>query len=116
MKKIFRTRFLKIVKKKKCSNISKYLDKPIDEFIKWIEFQFDNNMSWENHGTYWEIDHVIPCNSFDLTNEDDIKKCFIWSNLRPLEKKLNSEKRDKICVEIIKNHNKIINKYINSLK
>lgn len=67
-------------------------------FLKmWITYQFDAYMNWNNYGNwsqYWQIDHVFPCSSFDFTNEEDIKKCWHWSNLRPLSVKQNSKKSD----------------------
>lgn len=30
------------------------------EFKKWIEFNFLKDMNWDNYGTYWEIDHIVP--------------------------------------------------------
>lgn len=43
-------------------------------------------MNWENHGVIWEIDHIKPCSSFDLTNNDHQKQCFHFSNHQPLFK------------------------------
>lgn len=43
----------------------------VSEFIKHLESQFDSKMNWQNHGTYWEIDHIIPLSkggSFHFTN------------------------------------------------
>ena len=40
-------------------------------------------MTWENHGE-WHIDHIKPCASFNLLNEDEQKKCFHYTNLQPL--------------------------------
>lgn len=37
-------------------------------------------MNWDNYGS-WHIDHIIPCSSWDLSNEDDIYKCFNYLNL-----------------------------------
>ena len=57
------------------------------EFIKgYIEAQFKPEMNWENYGDIWEIDHILPCSSFDLTDEEQQKKCFHYSNLQPLFK------------------------------
>lgn len=56
-----------------------------------IESHFDENMNWGNHGTYWEIDHIIPLNTFDLTKVDEQIKAFNYNNTRPLEK--NEHKR-----------------------
>jgi hypothetical protein len=42
-------------------------------------------MSWENYGRKgWEIDHVRPCASFDLTRHEEVLACFHYTNLRPL--------------------------------
>lgn len=55
------------------------------EFVIWIESQFSEGMTWENHGRLgWHIDHIIPCFSFDLTDESERRKCFHYTNLRPL--------------------------------
>jgi uncharacterized protein (DUF983 family) len=67
------------------------------EFLKdWFEHQFDSKMSWENHGKYWHIDHVIPCASYDLLIEEEQYKCCNWKNLRPCEGKANISKGSKI--------------------
>jgi hypothetical protein len=59
-----------------------------------IESQFTQGMSWDNYGE-WEIDHIIPCASFDLTNSIEQKKCFNYKNLQPLWKEDNLKKSDK---------------------
>lgn len=81
------------------------------ELLKWLEYQFDDKMSWNNYGAYWQIDHVIPCASFDLTKEEEIFKCFNWSNLRPFEKKENNSKNAKILDIDINIHNVRVEKY-----
>lgn len=54
-------------------------------FMGFIEAKFLDGMSWENHGVHgWHIDHIIPCNTFDLTLLEEQKKCFHYTNLRPL--------------------------------
>jgi len=54
-------------------------------FMTYIEKQFDDNMNWENYGRYgWHIDHIKPCAMFDLTNIEQQKICFHYTNLRPL--------------------------------
>jgi hypothetical protein len=52
---------------------------------KHIESQFLPGMNWNNYGKNgWSIDHIKPCASFDLTKPEEQKKCFHYSNLRPL--------------------------------
>ena len=113
MKKILRTRLYKTMTGQKSSkSIIKYIGIEIGEFKNWIEYQMTEDMSWENYGVYWEIDHVIPCKSFELSNEDQCHKCFHWSNMRPLLKTENMKKSDKVINSIIYNHNQVVKNYM----
>ena len=53
-------------------------------------------MTVENYGSVWQIDHCLPIKSFNLLDENDMKKCFNWINLRPMYSKENNSKNDKI--------------------
>jgi hypothetical protein len=61
------------------------------ELREHLEKQFDSKMSWDNYGDYWHIDHIIPHSMFKYTsmNDEEFKKCWSLSNLRPLEAKQN---------------------------
>ena len=37
---------------------------------------FTEEMTFENYGPYWHVDHVIPCSKFDLSNDENIGNCF----------------------------------------
>jgi hypothetical protein len=50
-----------------------------------LERQFKRWMTWENYGSKWHIDHIIPCASFDFTKDDQLRACFHFTNLQPLE-------------------------------
>jgi hypothetical protein len=52
-------------------------------FIQHIESQFTDGMSWHNRSE-WHIDHVIPCAAFDLSDPEQQRQCFHYSNMRPL--------------------------------
>jgi len=105
-----------------------------DHLKKWFEFNFneDKNLgfTWENYGKLWTIDHVKPCKSFDMNNQEHIQICFNWMNTLPVNKKYNQEKSGKIIYddiielnerlvkfleicenEIIQNYQNIINSY-----
>lgn len=84
-----RCRFAEIIKNyllEKKESSMKYLGIPIKDFIEFLEQQFLPEMSWENHGKVWEIDHIIPVENFDLTNEEQLAICFHYSNHQPLFK------------------------------
>lgn len=79
----------------KTNSIFKYLGCPIEEFKLYLEKQFDENMNWENYGTYWEIDHVNPIETFNFSNETEIYHCWNYQNLQPLTINENRTKRFK---------------------
>jgi len=57
----------------------------IDELRAHLESQFAHGMSWDNYGQGgWEIDHVIPVAAFDMTDPEQQRRCFHYSNLQPL--------------------------------
>lgn len=61
-----------------------------------LESQFKRGMKWENYGTKWQVDHILPCSSFDHSDINQVKKCWHYSNLRPLCAIENNLKSDKI--------------------
>jgi hypothetical protein len=62
----------------------------LDAFADHLERQFTPCMTWENYGrTTWHIDHVRPCESFDLTCPFQRSICFNWRNQRPLAAREN---------------------------
>ena len=68
----------------------------ITELTQYLESQFTPEMKWENHGIYWEVDHIIPRSSFNLADEEQQKQCFHYTNLQPLTKKDNRTKSNKM--------------------
>lgn len=53
-------------------------------------------MSWENYGR-WELDHIIPVASIKNADDDEQIRCvFVWSNIRPLWKEANLNKKARI--------------------
>jgi len=68
----------------------------LDFLKKHIENQFKSGMSWNNWGRYgWHLDHIKPCASFNLTKDEEQKKCFNFINLQPLWAIENLKKSNK---------------------
>lgn len=80
---------------KKENRTQELLGCTIPFFRQFLEHQFTKEMTWENYGSYWHVDHIIPVNLFDLRIVEQQKKAFHYSNCRPLEAKKNIAKSDK---------------------
>ena len=86
-----------------------YVDWTIPEFKEHLESQFEDWMTWDNHGVLhptekrWQIDHIKPQSVMleGVTSMDDPKfrECWALENLRPLEARENISKGSKILHE-----------------
>ena len=63
----------------------------VEECRQHIEAQFLEGMSWENYGE-WHVDHIVPCESFNLKIPQEQRECFHFTNLQPLWGPENSRK------------------------
>lgn len=76
-------------------------DKQTIELVGWnfldlknhLESQFDSKMSWNNFGSYWQIDHIVPLSWFK-TRKQVLNYGWALKNLQPLEKELNLSKNN----------------------
>jgi hypothetical protein len=70
----------------------------LEKLRRHLEKQFTSEMSWENHGSHWHIDHIIPVKAFNFEtpSDSDFKKCWALKNLRPLGALANISKGAKI--------------------
>lgn len=74
----------------------------IEFFKSYLQSKFLPGMTWENYGVYdenratWQLDHIIPCASFNLLEENEQRKCFHYLNYQPLWTLDNIEKSNKI--------------------
>jgi len=94
---MLRKRILNVIKGKKHYKSIDLLGCTVLNARVHLEKQFKEGMTWGNHGTRgWHIDHIIPCSSFDLTDPEQQKKCFHYTNLQPLWAKENMSKGAKI--------------------
>jgi hypothetical protein len=73
--------------KNKTKKSIEYLGCSYEEYKIYLEKQFDENMTWDNYGSYWEIDHLIPLSK---------NGSFHYINTRPLSVTENRKKYNKL--------------------
>ena len=64
-----------------------YLGCDIENYKLYLEKQFTKKMGWNNYGTYWEIDHIIPLSKGGS---------FHYTNTQPLTVTENRQKSNKL--------------------
>jgi hypothetical protein len=97
------------------NNSSSALNFSRDTLVKWVSHQFDDEMTFENYGTNWTIDHVIPLKTIDEHPElQDM--IFEWTNLMPVNKKYNMTKKAIIDIQQIEKHRKTLKTYLKENK
>lgn len=78
----------------KTSTFSEYIGCVPDQLFSHIEKQFTKEMSWDNYGKIWEIDHIEPL-SFAVDDQDLYRRSH-YTNLKPLLVKDNRQKYNHI--------------------
>ena len=83
---------------KACRHWESLVGYTLDELVKHLELQFwkDDNITWDNYGKYWHVDHIKPIASFNYKTAEDeeFKECWALRNLQPLEASANLSKSD----------------------
>lgn len=73
-----------------CTSTTELIGCTIPELKKYLESRFQEGMNWENYTReVWHVDHIKPCCTFDLSDPEQQKVCFHYTNLRPLWAKDN---------------------------
>lgn len=96
-------RCLKSKDNKKTNEILQYTP---EQLRQRIEFQFKPDMSWDNYGILWHIDHKKPLTLFNYilpSGEVDLKQIRIansLANLQPLYAQDNLSKGGKFDVNL----------------
>lgn len=72
------------------------INSTLKDFIQHLEKHFYDDISLDNYSTKWQLDHIIPCDWFDLTDLLQIKACCHYTNLQPLLIKDNCAKSNRL--------------------
>lgn len=102
IKSALRARLCTILKRSNGSRSSKMVEIigcTMPFLRSYLESLWKDGMCWQNYGFgrgHWVIDHIVPCDNFNLLDPEQQKLCFHYSNLRPLWWEENAAKSNKI--------------------
>jgi len=93
----FRSRIPKILKRNNISknnSMLKILGCSAKELKNHLEIQFKEGMNWDNYGSEWHVDHIIPYDT--ASSVDEVEKLTHYLNLQPLWEEENLKKSNKL--------------------
>lgn len=70
-----------IIEETTCPFYAPYFGLDIKNIRKWIEFQFNEGIKWEDFGEKWQFDHIIPVTYFDFSDESELRICWNFTNI-----------------------------------
>lgn len=86
------------------SQYAAYFGLDFKNLRRWIEMQFTGELSWSNYGKEWQFDHIIPVAYFDFKNEDELKLCWNFTNIRVEANQKNKERGNRVDVLLAKTY------------
>lgn len=69
-----------------------YFGLDVQNLRKWFEIQFTEDMNWANAGQEWQFEHLIPVTYFNFSDNEDLKLCWNFLNLRVETSQVKGEK------------------------
>lgn len=87
-----------VIEKSPCPQYAPYFALDIQNIRQWFEYQFSEELNWDNFGKCWQFDHIIPVVYFDHSIEIELKMCWNFTNLRVEPFQLNKNRGSRIDV------------------
>ena len=71
-----------VLEKSPCAAYAPYFGLDIEKMRGWFACQFKEGASWENFGERWQFEHIIPVTYFDFADEDELRMCWNFLNIK----------------------------------
>jgi hypothetical protein len=91
-----------VIEKSPCPFYAPFFGLDIENLRKWFEVQFAPNTSWDDFAKKWQFDHIIPVTYFDFEDENELKLCWNFTNLRVEDLQLNKNPGNRVDVLVAK--------------
>ncbi len=85
-------------------------------FINHINDNLIDGMTLANFGKEWGLDHIVPVELFDLSNEDEIALCYNFNNIMPMFNNDNRMKGASVHFSLAKLGTMYTNVYVERLR
>lgn len=85
-------------------------------FINHINKYLVEGMTLETFGKTWGLDHIVPVEIFDFSNDEDKKLCYNYNNIMPMYNSDNRLKGASVHFSLAKLESMYTNVYIDRLK
>lgn len=101
LKKRYQISFRRWVMGKSGGTVAPYVGADVSFVREWLSNRFLEGMNWNNYGTTWVVDHIVPVRLFDLTNNDDLRVVWHYKNIMPLFKEDNLYKEGELNFSLL---------------
>lgn len=71
-----------VVEQKPSETYGTFFGLDIQTLREWFSLQFSDQISWDNYGKAWQFEHIIPSTYFNFADENDLKRCWSFVNMR----------------------------------
>jgi len=80
-----------VLEKKPAFHYAPYFGLDIENIRRWFEMQFEEGIGWTDFAKKWQFDHIIPVTYFDFADQNELKMCWNFTNLRVQITKQNKD-------------------------
>jgi hypothetical protein len=87
-----------------CVGYAPYFGLDIANMRQWFEYQFSDGIGWEDFGSLWQFDHIIPVTYFNFSQEEELKLCWNFTNIRVEHFQKNKDRGNRLDVLMAKNY------------
>lgn len=93
-----------VLRKSPCPAYAPYFGLDIKNMRQWFEYQFHSTVGWADFGVKWQFDHIIPVTYFDFADDNELRLCWNFTNIRVEKFQLNKDRGNRLDVLAAKNY------------